>query len=132
MIFRDILLQLVIGTCFLRTLSTAASIPQGRSIVSRKRDFGIQVSTKTNPSVRSLTSSEVHFVKKRDDEKWFKQLEASFNRRLKTCDSIDQFKKVFWIDYSPTRRWEWCKGYGQPVFGNRLIFFQPPHTAVHL
>ncbi|KAJ3914985.1 hypothetical protein F5877DRAFT_70255 [Lentinula edodes] len=120
MIFRDILLQLVIGTCFLRTLSTAASIPQGRSIVSRKRDFGIQVSTKMNPSVRSLTSSEVHFVKKRDDEKWFKQLEASFNRRLKTCDSIDQFKKVFWIDYSPTRRWEWCKGYGQPVFGKDL------------
>ncbi|KAJ3907770.1 hypothetical protein F5879DRAFT_463934 [Lentinula edodes] len=100
MIFRNIFLKLGIGTCFLRTLSTAASIPQGRSIVYGKRNFGTQVSTKTKPSVRSLTSSEVHFVRKRDDEKWFKQLE------------------VFWIDYNPARRWQWCKGYGQPVFGN--------------
>ncbi|KAJ3882335.1 hypothetical protein F5051DRAFT_41325 [Lentinula edodes] len=98
MIFRNIFLKLVIGTCFLRTLSTAASIPQGRSIVYGKRNFGTQVSTKTKPSVRSLTSSEVHSVRKRDDEKWFKQLE------------------VFWINYNPARRWQWCKGYGQPVF----------------
>ncbi|KAJ3855865.1 hypothetical protein EV368DRAFT_62119 [Lentinula lateritia] len=92
----------------------------GRSLVYSEGDFGTQVSTKTNPSVRSPKSSEVHFVKKRDDERWFKQLEASLNRKLKTYDAIDQSKKVFWIDYSPTHRWQWCKGYGQPVFGKDL------------
>ncbi|KAJ3893721.1 hypothetical protein GG344DRAFT_63546 [Lentinula edodes] len=83
MIFRNIFLKL-------RTLSTAASIPRGRSIVYRKRDFGTQVSTKTKPSVRSLTSSEVHSVRKRNDEKWFKQLEASFNRTDLTSKLIER------------------------------------------
>ncbi|GAW04706.1 hypothetical protein LENED_006513 [Lentinula edodes] len=71
MIFRDILLQLVIGTCFLPRLWNS----------------GFHQNEPLSP---------------KDDEKWFKQLE------------------VFWIDYSPTRRWEWCKGYGQPVFGKDL------------